>query len=251
MNKIIIDKEEIKLQRITKKIDVSYEVRNSIFGITKILVKVLDDCSIDIFCNTSNNKIDIILDVVENKIVNINEYTLGDKIKIQYSYNIDANSIVNINKYNNCTNIREMNIINLNGINSTYNIILKVISNTKDIYDICINHNSNNTISNINNNILCITPGRVQLQVTTNIFDNIKNCTVKYNNIILDCSKHQCEIKPNFYINNYNNEITNNSSIICNKDIDINEFLLSDLNNRKICNKIKKDIKNIGGDLYQ
>lgn len=250
MNKIIIDKEEIKLQRITKKINVSYEARNNIFGITKVKISANDSCDIEIYCLIENSKIDIILDIEDNTNINIYEYTYGDKGKVQYTYNLKENSNVVINKYNKCSNIREMSIVNLNNNNCKFNYIFKSIANTKDIYDICINHNSSNTNSIFNNSILCLNPGRVQLQITHNIDDKINKCNIISNSTIINRSIHQCEIKPNIYSNSYNNIIETNSNIIYDSDEDINLFLLSNLNNRKICSKIKKDIKNIGGDNY-
>ena len=56
MNRILIDKENVELEKITKKVDVSVVPRKDPFSITKVIINVLKSCDLEIGYNLENNK---------------------------------------------------------------------------------------------------------------------------------------------------------------------------------------------------
>lgn len=269
MNKILIDKEDVILEKLSKKIDIKTTLRTDIFGITKIIIDVFKSCSLELDYNMDNSKLDILFNVKPNVKFNLYEYKTGDKAKIQYTFNIDEKSLVNIEKFNFASNIKEMIITNLNGSNANINYTLKSISTSKEVYDLVISHNAKETISEIRNDTVCIENGKVSFQVSGYVDKGIKKCIINQNNHIINLTDNKCEIRPNLYIDEYDT-VANHSALIGGFDKDelfylqsrgINEieakkllirgFLINNLNNKKIIEKINNNIKNIGGEFYQ
>lgn len=261
MNKIIIDKEEIVLEKIDNKLDVKYEIRNNPFGITKVVINVLKNCSLEIDYLMDNSKYDILFNIEPKVKFNLYEYKKGDKAKIQYTFNTSDNSNVNIYKFNNILNIKEMIIANLNGINSSIDYNFKSIATTKEVYDIVVSHNSKNTSSNIINNSLCTKDGKVYIQVSGYVDNGITGCELNQSNQIINLTDNKCEIRPNLYINEYDT-IANHSALIGGFDNDelfylqtrgiselearkllINGFLLSNIENKNMIKIIENNIK--------
>ena len=261
MNKIVIDKEEVVLENITNKIDVSYEIRNNPFGITKVIINVLKSCSLEIDYIMDNSKYDILFNIEPNVKFELYEYKNGNKAKIQYTFNTKDDSVVNIYKFNNILNVREMIIANLNGINSSIDYNFKSIATTKEVYDIVVSHNSKNTSSNIINNSLCIESGKVYIQVSGYVDNGITGCEINQSNQIINLTDNKCEIRPNLYINEFDT-IANHSALIGGFDLDelfylqtrgiselearklmINGFLLSNIENKNMIKRVENSIK--------
>lgn len=261
MNKILIDKEEILVEKKSNKIDIKTTLRTSPFGVTKIVIDVLKSCSIEIRHVLDNSKLDILFNIKPNVEFNIYEYKKGDKAKIQYTFNIEENSNVNIEKYNSSSNVKEMIMANLNGEKSNFDYTFKSISTSKEVYDVVVSHNNKETNSFIKNNSVCIDNGKVYFQVSGYVDKGIKNCIINQNNHIINLTDNKCEIRPNLYIEEYDT-IANHSALIGGFDEQelfyiqsrgINEidarkllikgFLLNNLTSKSLIAKIKDNIK--------
>lgn len=213
MNKINIVNDKIKSKNIKKSIEIDFIENKSLFGINKIIISVKRNTSLNIEINNDKiSKLEIVLNVLSNKKINLNIITKGNDLKIQYKYNLDKNSICNINKFNVVKNIREMIISNLDE-NSEFNYNFKTISTSYEKYDYTIYHNSDNTISNIKNNGININEGILVYNVSTFIPKNIKNASANQYNRIINLSDNECIIKPNLYIDSYDVE-ANHSALI-------------------------------------
>ena len=99
MNKILIDKEEIILQKITKSIEVTSNIRTNVFGITKLIINVFKNCDIQLDSNLDNSKVDIVFNLKPNVNLNLYEYKQGNKSKVQYTFNLAEKSSINIEKF--------------------------------------------------------------------------------------------------------------------------------------------------------
>lgn len=265
MNRILIDKENVELEKITKKVDVSVVPRKDPFSITKVIINVLKSCDLEIGYNLENNKIDVLINLDKNVEFNLYELKNGVKGKIQYTYNLKDNSKMIVNKFNKADNIKEMIIVNLNGDNSNLNYNFKSICTGKEVYDIVVNHNNPNSVSEIKNNSVNINDGKISFQVSGYVDNGTKNCIINQNNRIINLTDNKCEIRPNLYINEYDT-IANHSALIggFNKDelfyikcrginetdaykLLISGFLLSDLSYKKMIDCIKQSIKEYWG----
>ena len=213
MNNILVDKEEVIVNKISKKLDINTTLRTNIFGITRIVIDVLKSCTLELNYNLDNSKIDILFNVKPNVEFKLYEYKTGDKAKIQYTFNIEENSNINIEKFNSALNIKEMIITNLNGENSAITYTLKSIATTKEVYDMVVSHNCKNTNSYVRNNAVCISDGKVYFQVSGYVDKGIKNCVINQNNHIINLTDNKCEIRPNLYIDEFDTE-ANHSALI-------------------------------------
>lgn len=252
MNTIIIDEEEIIQNKCNKNIVVEYVKRTNVFGINKLVLNIEKDSDITINIKSDNSKYNITINLLSGINTIVNSILSGDKSKIQFTYNINSKSLLTLNKYDNCTNYKEMNIINLN--NSSKVILNQSgISITRDSYDIIVNHNDNKSNSIINHNLVCFDPGRILLQLTNNVDDSIINTSIKNNNNILDLSRYQCEIKPNLYINNCKTNIDEEQHIINNihDKKEIINYILNNIDNKSIKKSINDYLDTLGGDIYQ
>lgn len=265
MNKIVIDKENVILEKVTRNLKVNYELRESEFGISKIFIKVLKDTDILFDINIDNSKYYIEIEVDNNTVLNIYEIKRGNKAKIQYNYNLLNNSVINIYKYNNTTCIKEMILVNLNKEYSKFNYNFKSISKTKENYDLVINHNSSNTDSFIKNNIVNIEEGKTTIQVSSYVDNGNIGCNVNQSNRIINLTDNKCEIRPNLYIDEYDCNANHSALIggfskqellyLQSRGLDINNankllingFLLSDFDNAKMIKEIKNNLSEYWG----
>lgn len=261
MNRIIVDKEEIILKKITKKIEITTIPRKDIFGITKLTINVIKDCDIEIDYNIDNCKLDIIVNVMNGVTCNLYEYKEGNKGKIQYTFNLYNDSFLGIDKFATVNNIKEMIIVNLKEKGATIDYTFKSLAFSKCIYDMVVNHDAPNTISNIKNNAVNLEDGKMNFQVSGYVENKIKGCVINQSNRIINLTNNKCEIRPNLYINEYDT-IANHSALIGGfsqdelfylqsrgiKEVDANKllihgFLVSDLSNKKMIQRIEKSIK--------
>ncbi len=262
MNKIKVVNDNLEIVNVSKRIEVEYYKKECLFAINDLKINVTKDSDLDIEIDLKeDSKLNFDINIESNVRLNLNIITKGKSGKIQYKYNLCENSLCSINKFQDIDTIKEMVIVNLNGINANFEYNFKTISNNKETYDYHIFHNYNNTISNIKNNGVCIDNGNIIYQVSSFVPKEIIGCTVNQNNRIINLTDNKCEIKPNLYIDSFDVEASHSALIgkfsdeemfyIQSRGIDydnalkllITVFLTSDVNNRKIINNINKNIQ--------
>jgi Fe-S cluster assembly protein SufD len=260
MNKIIISGNETTLKLSNKKINVEVIPRKDMFGINRIIIDVLKDSELEIEYNLDDSKYDITININSSISLTLLEYKTGNKGKIQYNFNLKDSSLINIFKFNKCLNIREMVNFKLDSNACAY-YNFKSISTDKELYDIDVRHNGENSISDIKNNCVNTLNGKVTIQVSGYVENGTKGCTINQNNRIINLTNNKCEIRPNLYIKEYDVEASHSALIggfsademfyMLSRGINeleankllINGFLLSDIENEKMRNKISKYIK--------
>lgn len=261
MNKIKVVNDNLEKANVSKHIGVEYYRKECLFAINDLKINVTKDSDLDIEIDLKeDSKLNFNINLNNNVKLNLNINTIGKTGKIQYKYTLNENSICNINKFQNIDSIKEMIIVNLNGINADFEYNFKTIASNKETYDYHIFHNYNNTVSNIKNNGVCISGGNIIYQVSSFVPKEITGCIVNQNNRIINLTNNKCEIKPNLYIDSYDVEASHSALIgkfsdeemfyIQSRGIDytnalkllITGFLTSDINNKKIINNINKNI---------
>ena len=261
MNKIKVVNDNLEICNISKNISVEYYQKECIFAINDLKININKDSNLDIEVDfKEETKLNFNINIEDNVKLDLNVFVKGKTGKIQYKYILGENSFCNINKFQNIDSIKEMIIVNLNGIGADIEYNFKTISNNKETYDYHIFHNYNNTISNIKNNGVCINEGNIIYQVSSFVPNEITGCIVNQNNRIINLTNNKCEIKPNLYIDSYDVEASHSALIgkfsdeemfyMQSRGIDYNTalkllitgFLTSDINNKKIINNINKNI---------
>ena len=261
MNKIKVVNDNLVLANVNNNIKVEYYKKECLFAINDLKININKDSALDIEIDLKeDSKLNFDINIDDNVKLDLNVFTKGKIGKIQYKYTINENGLCRVNKIQNINSIKEMIIVNLNGINADIEYNLKTISINKETYDYHIFHNFNNTISNIKNNGVCIKEGNIIYQVSSFVPKELKECIVNQNNRIINLTDNKCEIKPNLYIDSYDVEASHSALIgkfsdeemfyIQSRGIDyesalkllITGFLTSDIDNKKIVNKIIKNI---------
>lgn len=214
MNKIKVKNNCITLLETDELIDVSLSDKLEIFDISKMKIKVLKDTALVIeYENKDEAKIDIEYSICSNVNFEVTEIRKENKTKIQYKYYIEENSCVNSTKFYDCNNVKELDIINLNGRNAKINYNFKTIAKDEQKYDIVIYHNNLDTESNLINHGVNIENGNIIFNVTGVVYNQITGCTVNQNNRIITFNDNKCEINPNLLIED-NDVIANHSALI-------------------------------------
>ena len=261
MNKIKVVNDNLELSNVNKNIEVEYYKKEYLFAINDLKININKDSDLDIEIDfKEESKLNFNIFIKPNVKLNLNIITKGKKGKIQYKYNLSENSYCNIEKIQDMDSIKEMIIVNLDGINAKIDYNFKSIAQSKETYDYHIFHNFDNTISIIKNNGICINGGNIIYQVSSFIPKDIKGCTVNQNNRIINLTDNICEIKPNLYIDSFDVEASHSALIgkfsdeemfyLQSRGIDyetalkllITGFLTSDINNKKIISYINKKI---------
>jgi Fe-S cluster assembly scaffold protein SufB len=225
MNKIIIVNDEIKEKTVDDNIKLELLEKNILFDVNSLKFKVLKDTSLIIeYDSTEKTKLDLFFDVDKDVNFNIYEIRKGIETKVQYKYYLQANSNTNVFKFYYGDRIRELDIINLNGIDAKINYNFKTISSKHQKYDMMIYHNYKNTYSNIYNRGLNIEDGELVFNVTS-IVDNGKvDCVINQNNRIINMNNRKCKINPNLLIEE--NDVEANHSALIGKFSDEELFYL-------------------------
>ncbi len=199
MNKIIIKNDTVKILESDDSILIDLHNKLDEYDVTSINIDVLKNTVINIEYE-NNSKIDFKLYVREYVDVTINEIKKESDSKIQNKYCLDKNSKLEINKFYDVYNIKELDLIHLNGINSIINYNFKVISKNINRYDIITYHNNEKTTSNINNKGVTILDGSLKFNVTSIVYNKIKGCKLEEKNHIINMNDSTCEINPNLLI---------------------------------------------------
>lgn len=225
MNKIRVNNNEIELLESDDLIEVSLSDKLEIFDIRKISIKVVDTTFLEIeYNNNEESKIDIEYNISSNVKFEVIEIRKEKKTKVQYKYNILENSTVDVVKFYDCFCVKELDVVNLNGINSKINYQFKTISKDIQKYDLFIYHNNHNTESNIVNNGVNIDEGSTIFNVTSVVYNGIKECVLNQSNKIINFNEKECIINPNLLIEE--NDTTANHSAFIGKFSDNELFYL-------------------------
>lgn len=261
MNKIKVVDDNLEKVNISDNIKIEYYQKECLFGINEIKLTIEKSSDLDIEINLkSETRLNFNINVLKDVNLNLNIITKGNSGKVKYTYNIFKNSTVNVFKFQNIKSIKEMVSIKLKEENARIDYNFKTIGNNKETYDYNILHESNNTISNIKNNGVCIEDGIIIYQVSSFVPKDIIGCIVNQNNRIINLTDNKCEIMPNLYIDSSDVSASHSALIgkfsdeemfyIESRGIDydsaikllINGFLTSDISDKKILNEINKNI---------
>lgn len=261
MNKIVIDESNVELKKITKKLDIQVNKTDTITGIINIQINVLGSTNLEIVYHMNANKYLLTINVMPGVKLTLATLKEGSKGKIQSVFNLFEEGEVTYDVFNSIKGVKEMLLVNLNGPKASFNYNFKGIATDKETYDIVINHNYKDTVSNIRNNTVNIDNGKVTFQVSSYVPNGIKNCLVNQANRIINFTNNKCEIRPNLYVDEFDTT-ANHSALIGGFDSNemfylksrgitedeankllISGFLLSDLNSQSIIRKIRKTIK--------
>ena len=151
-----------------------------------------------------------IYNIAKNQVlvVNINNYKYNKCV-----FNLDENAYLIINKMYNEKEIDEKITINLNGFNARvdYNFSTLVYNDQK--YEININHNNKNTISNIINHGVVMNDSKLVFEVNSNVKKGNNKSKLNQQSKIIVMSKNNSVIKPNLYIDEYDVDAVHSATI--------------------------------------
>ena len=213
MNKIIINEDNIT-KKLDNSIQVDLKTKTSFLDVKPLYIKIFENTNLQIeYTSTDETKLEIYINVLPNVKANIYELKTSGSYKLQYKYYLEENSELNIFKFNDVQNIKEMTIVNLNGIKSKFTYNLKTISKNYEKYDLMVYHNAGQSESLINNIGVNVLEGRLGFNVSGFVPNDIKKCTLNQNNRIINLTNNECIIKPNLFIDE-EDVIANHSALI-------------------------------------
>ena len=209
MNKILLKDNGYEVIKSDNKI----EAEVTLDYINKIKINVLANTKVYLIFDSSNEtKYDITFNLMKNVSLNLIEVKKNNKIKILSKYNLLDESYLNIIEVSDISSINERNIINLNGINSKVDVLLKTVSKNLEKYDYTINHNNKSTYSNKKTQGVNVS-GNLHFNVTTIIPNGNSKCEANQNNRIINLSNNECIIRPNLLIDEYD-VVANHSALL-------------------------------------
>ena len=202
MNRIIISNNQFDLKNI------EYKYKEDL--INKLKLKIIKNTKLELIID-KEIKLDVSIELLDNVKLDL-VVIKKEKTKILTKYKLNENSILNITEISDSDIINERNIIDLNGINSKINFILKTVCKNNEKYDIVVNHNNKNTTSDIITNGVNIS-GNLYFTVTSYVSNGKKNCVVNQQNRIINLTDKECLIRPNLLIDEVD-VIANHSALI-------------------------------------
>lgn len=235
MNKIIITDDSYDFHFDENIIFKDLSDENSL--IKSISLDILNDSSISFEYNIQGEiKLNIFINIKYDATLILNDKKVGNNFKLKYNYTLSRSSNLIINKINDGTIIKEYDLANLDGENSSIKYILKTICKKDEHYDIVINHNIQNTNSNIITNGINTQDGKMVINVTGFVPKGSINANLNQENRIINLTNHKCQINPNLLIDE-ENVCANHSAHISNFDKEDLFYIMSrgiDYNNAQI-----------------
>lgn len=210
-NKIKLSSDKIDFN-LDDNIKIDTTNSNDFFNVKKITINILNNTNLEIEYNSINYKIDFNITIEKDVNADIFELNKSKNHKVKQTFNLNRNSNLNIFKFSDSLCVNEFDIINLNGEYSSINYELNTIATDKQIYNIEVNHNNKNTISNIANHGVNIS-GNIVFNVTGNVKKDMKNSELNQNNRIITFNDNKCKINPILCIDE-NDVVANHSALI-------------------------------------
>ena len=195
------------------------KIQNNIEGI--IIDTDEDTLTINITSNY-NNPIMLINNIYQKVLI-----TVGDNVSVsfleikddktnlnsKYKYTIGSNSKVIVNKFYYMNEYNEDVLVNLDGHGANVLFNLSVMSSSLQKYNITINHNNKNTISNIYNHGVTFEDGAIDLVVNGFVKRGMSDSVLNQDNKIMTMGSGTSIIKPNLFIDEYIVEARHGASI--------------------------------------
>ncbi len=209
MNKIVFKNNSI----ITKELDDKIELVEINCLVPTFKITFTESTELEItFDSGEETKVSFEYKLDKNINVNLYEIRSGAKTKVQYKYDIDEYSKLYLFRLNKAENIRELDLINLDGENSSVEFNLRTLSTTNEKYDIYVSHNERNT-SSVLNNIGIALKGGIIFNVTGDVPKGMSGSYLDQNNQIVTFNKEKCQINPNLLVEEFDVEAEHNAVI--------------------------------------
>ena len=197
MNKITVLENQIETELNDTNLQIETILPESIFDVFDIQITVAGSTSLILHHKCmSDTKINISFHVLPNVDFELLEIRENGMLKVKYNYSLEENSHTNIVKFYDCDEVKELDIIELNGENASIRHQLKTISKKNQRLDTVVYHNAKHTSSDIVNQGVTIQDGKLQIQVTSIVYQGIKNCVINQNNRIMTMNEHKSNINP-------------------------------------------------------
>ena len=164
------------------------------------------------FDSDIDTKLNIEYILEEDVNVNIYEVRTGLKTKVQYKYTLKKNANLYLYRFNNSNNMREVDIVSLDGENASIEFNLRTLSTNKEKYDIYVYHDHKNTKS-ILNTIGIALKGSIVFNVTGVVEKGNCGSFLDQNNQIITLTNEKCQINPNLLIEEYDVDASHNATI--------------------------------------
>jgi len=212
MNIINIRNNKIILKVKKREIKCDCHLGEEIFDISKINIEILKDTELEINIYKNDFKADFNINILDNINVHINFFETLEKGKLRFNYHLGMNANLKVNKVNDGFNIKELVVANLDNELAKFKYNLKSVAKSSENYDVIVNHNAKNTISDVKNNVINIS-GNVLINVSTYIKKGFTGSLADQNNKIINLNNKKCDIKPNLFIDEFDS-VANHSAYV-------------------------------------
>lgn len=214
MNKLYIENDVIVKQELDSTVTLLVEEKNELFTVNRMILQITKDTTLWIdFDMLKESKLEIFIKVAPSVHATIYELHKGQKLKIQYQYELEEYTSVIVHKFYCSKQAREYDVVHLNGRNACFNQVVKTIASGKEKYDMVVYHNAKKTESNLVNHGVTVEEGNIIFNVTSVVPQGKKECIVNQQNRIITTNQEECKISPNLLIDEYDVE-ANHAALI-------------------------------------
>lgn len=212
MNKIHIIETQVEIKEQDSNLKLDIIKPYSEFDILKIKIVVQKSTQLELY-KFGNQKIDIAFVMEENVQFQLFEICECHQLKAQNTYDLESNSQVEVIKFISSKQVKELDLIRLNGENASIEHKMKTIACDQQRFDIISYHNASQTTSKIRNHGVTIQEGTISFQATSVVYSGMKGCILDQNNRIIMMNHLRSNINPVLLIEE-NDVIANHSAFI-------------------------------------
>lgn len=214
MNKIQIIESEVVLEQLDEALKIQIDQPKTDFDVLNLKMTVKESTSLELhFKSLKDVKVDVSIHIDDNTSFTLSEIRESSKMKVQYQYELGSYSNVDVIKFYDCDELKELDLIQLNGEYASIHHQIKTIAKKPQRLDLVVYHNAGNTNSDVVNQGVSIEDGNIQLQVTGVVYQGIKGCSLNQNNRIITMNENKCNINPILLIEE-NDVVANHAAYI-------------------------------------
>jgi len=247
MNKIVVVNDKTKDIRLSNNIEFHIETYDTLFSITNLSVEITSDEILYLFVNAVDKKYKVNIDISSGVHAKLYIFENINSSKIQYSFLLSEDSNLCVKHFNKNSLSKQMIETNLIGTNSNFNYEIRKICNNKEVSDFYIHHCGDNTVSNLSGDIVSLNGATVSVQLSVFVEDGCKGAVTLQNIKILKFKDGKSDIKPNLYVDNNTATINHNNQVLMINDIVELDFMINNIDDKKLKNEVINFLDRIGG----
>ncbi len=201
MNKIVLENDAVIESILDRTIELETIEKNIFFTVNTLQITIHKTTSLEIdYHILKRSKLNIKVIILPNVSFTLIERRKGRKLKVQYQLELQERSEISWNRHFKNESMRELDIVQLNGVGAKFRMTLSTMASGKEKYDMMFYHNAPKTECHLVNVGETLQHGKIIFQTTNVVEKGTKDCVISEKQRIITENERECKIVPNLLL---------------------------------------------------